>query len=62
MKLTWNGQHFDKRDKLDALPERTPPKLSMVRIDQPEEAYHEKTDSRDSCTGAITDGAARSNH
>jgi hypothetical protein len=38
------------------------PNCLRSRMDQLEEAYHDKTDSRDSCIGAIPDGAAGSNH
>jgi len=63
MKSTWNRQHFDKRDKLDAIPERISSQtIYGSRTDQPEEAYHDKTDSRDSCAGAISDGADGSHY
>ena len=64
MKLdTWNRQHFDKRDKLDALSrENSSQTVYGSRMDQlEEEAYHDKTDSRDSCISAIPDSAAGSN-
>ena len=31
-------------------------------MDQPEERYHDQTDSRNSCVGAISNGAVSSNH
>ena len=38
------------------------PNCLRSRMDQPEEAYNEKTNSRYSCAGAISDGATGSNH
>ena len=50
-----------KRDKLDGLPERIPPKTLSYRF-SPEEHTHDKTNSRDSYIGAISDSAIGSSY
>lgn len=52
------------RDKLRAVPETIPPKLFIQGqgMNLPAEVYHEKTDSRDRCIGAVSHSAICSNY